>query len=628
MSVRSTLNELKTDSARLNTLTETAALPRVVVIGCAGHARVLLDILESERRCAIVGLLDSYKPKGTRLLGYQILGTEEDLPDLVRADLCDSVVVGVGDNCIRAQIVSRLLALVPGILFVTPIHPSAQIGHGVSIGPGTVIMPGVVVNTGCRIGKSCILNTCSSLDHDSIMEDFSSLGPRAVTGGTVIIGTGTAIAIGAIISHGVSVGQHTVVGAGATVLKDIPPGVLAYGVPAKVIRKRDPEEPYLGDRSYEALARQGSTQHITKFSMQVKAIRSDSPEWNEYLGLTAHDVFHTAEYHRLMESFGGGTAWLFVCGNEHKFIGWPILARDIGTSQAGALRDISSAYGYTGPFAYRCVDDRNFLQSAWNTVCEIWKAQGFVSAFTRLHPLLGNERYIPYLRDDHTESEFDHRKSAEGATIAIDLTRSAQDTWSFYSRQLRQALRRLLCSNLVITPDPQWDHLPDFVRLYHITMARNCASGFYFFTEPYFRRLRDELGSHGSLMIGRIGDDIATAALLTEYQGIVNVHLLATDDRFLALSPSKLLIHAAGDWARQRGNRFLHLGGGRGSRTDDSLFRFKSQFSDKSYPFFTGRWVLNQELYEELKLNGQHTAGLAMRTEATECFFPAYRMRV
>jgi acetyltransferase-like isoleucine patch superfamily enzyme len=55
----------------------------------------------------------------------------------------------------------------------------------------------------------------------------------------------TALGVGANVVHGRTIGEHTVVGAGALVLDDVPEKVVAYGVPAAVARSREPNEPYL-----------------------------------------------------------------------------------------------------------------------------------------------------------------------------------------------------------------------------------------------------------------------------------------------------------------------------------------------------------------------------------------------
>jgi sugar O-acyltransferase (sialic acid O-acetyltransferase NeuD family) len=603
-------------------------VPRIVVIGCSGHARVVVDILEENRSC-VVGLLDTYKAPGTDVLGYKVLGSDDDLPALRAANICDSAVVAIGDNWVRSRMVERIRELAPDIRFVSAIHPSARIARDVSIGVGTVIMAGVVVNTGCRIGDFCILNTSASLDHDSTMGQFSSLAPRAVTGGGVEIGAFTVIAIGAVVSHAIRVGAHAVVGAGATVVKNVPDRVVAYGTPARTIRERNPGDPYLGERSNRERALPGPLQ-APVFVDSLKSltlIPSTSSEWSAYLERTTHDFFHTAEYHQVAEAFRG-KAWLAVYGSPGKFVAWPYILQDIdvveGNASASKLQDISSVYGYAGPLACGCVQDTAFLASAWNAMVEAWLSQSAVSAFTRFHPLMANQSWIPHLRNDGGTAELADDECPEGKTVAIDLSRSEAETWASYKKALRQAVRRTLRFGVTTISDPQWKYLDDFVHLYYRTMKRNDAAPFYLFPRQYFCKLKEALGSHGSLMVARYMGEVIAAALLIEYAGIVNVHLLATDDRFVQWSPSKLVIHEAQVWARARGNRFLHLGGGRGSRKDDPLFRFKSLFSNAFYPFHTGRWILNREEYDRLTAERQKQSKRLGRKLA-EAHFPAYR---
>jgi sugar O-acyltransferase (sialic acid O-acetyltransferase NeuD family) len=602
-----------------------AAPVRVVVIGCAGHARVVLEILESDKNFQVVGLLDTFKPITTSVQGYQVIGSDDDLPALFAANICDGVFVAVGDNWVRSQIVKRIKELVPHAQFVTAIHRSAQISPNVSIGSGTVIMAGVVVNTGCKIGEFCILNTSSSLDHDSTMKDFSSLAPRAVTGGTVEIGAFTAIAIGAVVSHAIKIGEHTVIGASATVLKEIPDLVVAYGTPARIIRKRSPGDRYLGERSYESSSSEAQqSAAIVHLRPTPKMISSSSVEWTDYIERTKHDFFHRAEYHRFTETCQGGKGWLCVYGTWDKFIAWPIMIEEIEPSEVSTLKDVSSVYGYAGPVACGCENDREFLSTAWKEVTDLWRSQDIVSVFARFHPLIANHRLLPHLRDDRTHLGFEHDLFAEGATVAIDLRRPPEDIWQSYDRRLRQALRRLSSVEMTVTPDPDWLYLDDFVRLYHATMSRNNANPFYFFSVDYFRKLRQELGSQGSLLVTKYGEQVASIALLIEYGSVVNVHLLASDDTLGSLSPSKLTIHEAQAWARGRGNRFLHLGGGRGSRMDDPLFRFKSMFSDQAYAFYTGRWILDREAYQALRAKyKKQDEPKSVGTSGS--FFPAYR---
>lgn len=222
-------------------------LPKAVVLGASGHAKVVLDILSRQGLYDVVGLLDSYKLVGSECAGYRVMGRPSDLPALLAQHSSLGVVVAIGDNWSRATVAREIRQLCPNIAFLTAIHPSAQIASDVCIGAGTVIMAGVVVNPGVRIGEFCILNTRSSLDHDSTMEDYSSLGPAVTTGGGVRVGNYSNIGIGATVVQEISIGAHSVVGAGAVVLRPVPDHVVAYGTPARVVRSRTRGERYLSE---------------------------------------------------------------------------------------------------------------------------------------------------------------------------------------------------------------------------------------------------------------------------------------------------------------------------------------------------------------------------------------------
>jgi acetyltransferase EpsM len=219
----------------MNLKSETRSIP-LVIWGASGHARVVADIVRLSGYFHIVGFLDSIDPgrKGTEFSGATILGGQEQLELLRRADI-RHVVLGIGD-C-RARISLAGIVRQAGFELATAIHPNATIAEDVQLGVGTVIMAGAVVNPGSRVGENVIVNTSSSVDHDCVIEDGVHVGPGAHLGGGVSVGEGTWVGIGAIIKDKVKIGRDSIIGAGAVVLQDIPDGVVAFGIPAKVIRK-------------------------------------------------------------------------------------------------------------------------------------------------------------------------------------------------------------------------------------------------------------------------------------------------------------------------------------------------------------------------------------------------------
>ena len=99
---------------------------------------------------------------------------------------------------------------------------------------------GRIVQTGSQIGDNVVLNTGASVDHDCDIRDGVQLAPGVVLGGRVRIDSLSFVGIGATIINRIVVGRNCLIGAGAVVVRDIPDHSVAYGVPARVIRQRDP----------------------------------------------------------------------------------------------------------------------------------------------------------------------------------------------------------------------------------------------------------------------------------------------------------------------------------------------------------------------------------------------------
>jgi spermidine synthase len=80
------------------------------------------------------------------------------------------------------------------------------------------------------------------------------------------------------------------------------------------------------------------------------------------------------------------------------------------------------------------------------------------------------------------------------------------------------------------------------------------------------------------------------------------------------------MMHFVRSWAKERGNKILHLGGGVGG-VADSLLQFKRGFSPLRNTFVTLRAVIEKQEYDRLvAARGPHL-DLGVLTD----FFPAYR---
>ena len=96
-------------------------------------------------------------------------------------------------------------------------------------------------------GRSASATTCASPDApcSPVIPAIRSIRERGRPGlpdtedqiGDIVLEDDVWLGTGATVSAGVTIGKGTIVAAGSVVTKDLPPGVLAAGVPAKVIRK-------------------------------------------------------------------------------------------------------------------------------------------------------------------------------------------------------------------------------------------------------------------------------------------------------------------------------------------------------------------------------------------------------
>ncbi len=209
---------------------------QVIVLGAGGHGQVVADILwrmqAAGEAVEPIGFLDDADSwQGQWVSKLPVLGKTADLFRFAH----DALVVAIGNNLTRQRVAQALQ--VQGEQFITVCHPTAVIAPDVSIGPGTMICANVVINPGTVIGSHAILNTACTVDHHNRIGDFVHIAPGAHLGGDVQVGQGSLIGIGGIVTPQRQVGSWCTVGAGAVVIQDVPDGVTAVGVPARILKK-------------------------------------------------------------------------------------------------------------------------------------------------------------------------------------------------------------------------------------------------------------------------------------------------------------------------------------------------------------------------------------------------------
>jgi Acetyltransferase (GNAT) domain len=349
-------------------------------------------------------------------------------------------------------------------------------------------------------------------------------------------------------------------------------------------------------------------------SEQTLLLTPDDPAWDNWLERTAHDVYHRAGFHRLSEAAGEGRALMVVHSRADRFMLWPYLIRP---TEAGDL-DASSVYGYPGPLG-QGLEDESFAQRAWQAVRSVWTEQGLVAVFTRFHPLLMNDRICEGL---HGAAPVEGGEILTlGRSVSIDATKDLDGRRSEYPSVLRQQIRGAERAGLKVDDDPDCRFLPEFGDFYRQTMLRNGATESYFYSDQYMDELRTSLPGQAFLAVAHVEGKPAGIMFYTVAGKIAQAHLTGTNPEFQRLSPNKVLFDRVPDLVAARGAERLHLGAGRGG-FEDSLFHFKSRFSNLRSDFRVGRWILRADRYGDLV---RQRFGEAAPDDK---YFPAYRAPV
>ena len=219
--------------------------PKLVIWGTSAHASLVVEIIRSRGEYELVGFLDDVNPErhGRQFCQAPILGGREQLDRLQQLGV-HHLIFGFG-NCAERLRLSKLVRN-KGYSLAKAVHPQAVVASGASLGPGTVIRAGAVIDPGVKIKANVIVSASTLVAHGSLLGECTLISGGATVGGSVTVGRSTWIGLGAIIKDHVHIGEHCVIGAGAVVLSDIPDGVVAYGVPAKIIRRVDTNDDCVG----------------------------------------------------------------------------------------------------------------------------------------------------------------------------------------------------------------------------------------------------------------------------------------------------------------------------------------------------------------------------------------------
>lgn len=245
--------------------------------------------------------------------------------------------------------------------------------------------------------------------------------------------------------------------------------------------------------------------------------------------------------------------------------------------------DAQSTYGYGGPVI--SASNKEFLAQAWREYQAFCQHENILVEFIRFHPLLNNEKYY------HGEVLFNRN------TVIVDL--KVGDLLSSYQVRARTAIKKSIKKNVEVSLVTHMEFHAVFKGIYYASMKKLEASDFYYFNNNYIQGISE--WDDSCLFVAKSNNIIIAVAIFLLGTEVLEYHLSASTDEGRKLSALQFLLHQAFLMAKEKGCRYAHLGGGVTINEDDPLLFFKKGFSNKQLPYFIGKYIYDNDAYQQLK---------------------------
>ena len=212
---------------------------KLIILGAGGFAREVAwlakEINLSDHTWEIAGFLEQNDEKaGTFINGIPVLHQQQAMS----LNKIAYVVCGIGHPEVKKKAIMH--ADSQGLTrYATLIHPNVRFDtNSVEIGAGCVICSGNILTVNIILGVHVTINLDCTIGHDCIIGDYATLSPGCHLSGYTTVQSGAYLGTGACTIERRMIGAWSTVGAGAVVIKNIPEGATAVGIPAVPITKK------------------------------------------------------------------------------------------------------------------------------------------------------------------------------------------------------------------------------------------------------------------------------------------------------------------------------------------------------------------------------------------------------
>uniref|UniRef100_UPI0040497790 hypothetical protein n=1 Tax=Flavobacterium sp. TaxID=239 RepID=UPI0040497790 len=310
---------------------------------------------------------------------------------------------------------------------------------------------------------------------------------------------------------------------------------------------------------------------------------------NKYLDLINKssldvDTYYLPAYLNFDAKIQGGEYEIFVLVEDNNYFIYPYIKIPLNEYKMGKYFDLASPYGYGGPIS----NNRDFFQRAEHYFIN------YISKFCVTEFVRYNWRY-----DFKFEVNIENLQNRK--IVIVNLQNGFETVWNTsFSSKNRNLVNKMIKDGFEFIISKSVSDLNLFIDMYYDTMNNVSADNFYFFDRASIIELYGEL--HEKVILAKvIKDDTLCGAALFFISDTGSIYFLSARDILLSKFPiTNFLISKVIEKLISLNIKILNLGGGLSNNDDDSLFKFKKNFSNTCSDFWVGKRIHNKEIYNDL----------------------------